>query len=101
MNRRDFMTQAGMLGMTGLAILAGCAGAQKTLKDPSAFDMNAFVSWYKRNKLYARLNPNFRGPGYQWHTFQRSIIDGWTPGIDWKVASGTPVIACPPSLLGK
>lgn len=41
-------------------------------------------------------NPNFRGPGYQWHTFLGSIYNGWTPGIDWKVPSKTPMEAVAP-----
>jgi len=77
LTRRDFLKISGQFALAGVtalgleSVLSGCATRPPT----------------------AGFNPNFRGPGSQWHTFMRSIYDGWTPGIDWKVSPKTPMVA--------
>ena len=56
-SRRDLL--AGGLG--GLAYLAeGCGGAQKNINNPSEFNVEKFVGWYRRNRLYNKANPNLQ-----------------------------------------
>ncbi len=92
MNRREFVTKG---SLAGIAFLAGCAGAQTDLKDPSKFDINSFVSWYRRNKLYNARNPNLRSPHRANHIFVDSF-NRWTPGVDYSVPSGEVMVAVAP-----
>ena len=96
--RREFLRKMGLAGLAGFVLLAGCAGAQKDLKDPSKFDLKAFMSWYRRNKLYNGPNPNLRSPhsvtdNFRGPTFKSSIDSGWTPGIGYSVPSGEIMVA--------
>ncbi len=88
-NRRDLLA-AGIAGLTFLA--AGCAGAQKNIKDPSEFDINKFVGWYKRNKLYNKANPNLRRP-HNAHNIFVDSFNRWTPGVDYSVPPGETMVA--------
>ena len=104
--RREFLRKMGLAGIAGFALLAGCAGAQKDLKDPSQFDMKSFVSWYKRNKLYNGPNPNLNRPhsvaDYSLGpTFKLSIDHGWTPGIGYSVPAGKLMIAVAPGVVSE
>jgi len=91
--RRQFLKAA---GLTGLALLTGCAGAQKEIKDPTKFDMKSFLSWYKRNKLYCGPNPNSRGRHSPYETFEDCIRKAVTPGMSWSVPAGETMIAVAP-----
>ncbi|MFH1510789.1 MAG: peptidoglycan DD-metalloendopeptidase family protein [Candidatus Woesearchaeota archaeon] len=108
-SRRDFLKSginAGAVAAVGLsagALLNSCAFARNYDKPVSSlkdFDYKSFKGWFRRNLwksweeggLYRGRNPYLP----EWHTFQQSIWDGWTPGIDWKVSQGTPVMAIAP-----
>ena len=76
LTRRDF------LKTTGQAVFVGA----------TAFGLESILSGCATVPPTASYNPNFKGPGSQWHTFMRSIYEGWSPGIDWKVNPNTPMV---------
>lgn len=85
LDRRDFLKKTGQaaafVGVTALgleSILSGCATRPPT----------------------AGFNRNFKGPGYEKWTFMKSIYDGWTPGIGWKVSPNTPMVAAAAGIVG-
>ena len=66
------------------------------------FDIKAFDSWYKRNKLYNKMNPNLKGMhqhGY-YPTFKQSVFSGFgvTPGMDY---SANKMVAIAPGEVGR
>ena len=104
--RREFLRKACLAGIAGFAMLTGCAGAQTDLKDPSKFDLKAFMSWYRKNKLYNGPNPNLRSPhsvadNFRGPTFKSSIDSGYTPGIGYSVPSGEVMVAVAPGVVSE
>jgi hypothetical protein len=94
-SKRDLLAA----GLGGLAYLAaGCAGAQKNIKNPSEFNVEKFVGWYRRNRLYNKANPNLRRP----HSAHNIFVDSfnrWTPGVDYYVPAGEVMVAAAPGIV--
>jgi len=82
MDRREFMLTS---GLTGLALLAGCATSETNIKESGEFDVDKFLSWYKRNRLYNGRNPNLKRPHSANTIFKEAIDRYYTPGVDYSV----------------
>ena len=82
MNRRNFVKSLIFLGSTGLTctllsrLITGCS----THNGP--------------RPTTAGRNQYFKGPGHQRQTFLMNIREGYSPGVDWTIPEGTPVVAC-------
>ena len=106
--RREFIKRA---GITGLALLTGCATSGTEIKEPEAnikesgeFDSEKFLRWYKRNKLYNGPNPNLKSPhsvtdNTRGPTFKSSMDSGFSPGISYSVPWGEVMVAVAPGVV--
>jgi hypothetical protein len=101
--RREFIKRA---GITGLALLTGCANSGTEIKEPEAnikesgeFDSEKFLRWYKRNKLYNGPNPNLKRPHHNFQTSKESMNKSVTPGTSYSVPSGEVMVAVAPGVV--
>jgi hypothetical protein len=101
--RREFIKRA---GITGLALLTGCATSGTEIKEPEAnikesgeFDSEKFLRWYKRNKLYNGPNPNLKGPHYHFETFKECLNKSVTPGVSYSAPWGEVMVAVAPGVV--
>jgi len=104
LTRRDFIQYNALaLGLLGLSpILKGRATIDPK-KDWSKvptdeFDIKAFDSWYKWNRLYNNTNPNIRKPhkSQSQYAFKANFYHDWTPGIGYTVPWGEVMVAAAP-----
>jgi len=113
-DRREFLKKSALAaifaGATSLGLesmLSGCASFDPkkdwTKVPKEKFDIKAFDEWYRRNKLYNKVNPNLKWPqaGGHYPTFKACLGSsiGATPGIDYKVPWGEVMVAVAPGKL--
>jgi len=100
MDRREFIIKAGLAGIGGFALLAGCAGPNQDITNPEEFSMEKFLGWYQRNRLYNRPNPNLKSPHrptpHPSTNFKDSMDRRVTPGLGYSVPVGEVMVAAAP-----
>ena len=81
----------------GLELIAGCATFDpRSAKDARDFDIKAFNSWYRHNRLWNGPNPNVTGRHTVYETYRNCIDKRVTPGVSYSVRWGEVMTAPAP-----
>jgi hypothetical protein len=108
-DRREFLKKSGQAALAigaGLSleeVISGCAAPSQDITFPEEFNKEKFLSWYQRNKLYNRPNPNLKSPHsptpHPSTNFKDSMDRYVTPGLGYSVPWGEVMVAVAPGVV--